>query len=445
MPVSPSRSVAFEILLRVVERDSYASELLHSNLCSRLSVKDRALATELVMGVLRWQSLIDGAIAESSSLALGKIDHEVLIALRLAVFQLAWLSRVPTSAAINESVELVKQARKRSASAFANAVLRRISRLREDLKPTLPIQARDPRTLAGLSAHPVWLVERWVSRYGPDVAGKICDYDQSVPVTSLRLRDASAEDALHNEGVSLAPGEFLANARRIVAGNITQTKALEHKLVAIQDEASQLVAALVGSGSRFLDCCAAPGGKTWSIADRNPSREITAVELHPHRARLLKERVVAQNVQVINDDVSKLTFEAPFDRVLVDAPCSGTGTLARNPEIKWRLREHDLADLQERQVSILGSAREKVALGGRIVYSSCSLENEEGEGVVQKVLSEDTRFRTVNLDDELHRLTNSGELVVKDTRVLVNGPFLRTIPGIHRCDGFFVAAFQRIA
>lgn len=445
MPVSPSRSVAFEILLRVVERDSYASELLHSNLCSRLSVKDRALVTELVMGVLRWQSLIDIAIAESSSLPLGKIDHEVLVALRLAVFQLAWLSRVPISAAINESVELVKQARKRSASAFANAVLRRISRLRDDLKPTLPIRTRDPRTLAALSAHPLWLVERWVSRYGPDVAGKICNYDQSIPVTNVRLRDASAEDALDSEGVSLAPGEFVANARRIVAGNITQTKAFEHKRVVIQDEASQLVAAIVGSGSRFLDCCAAPGGKAWSIADRNPSAEIIAVELHAHRARLLKERVVAQNVHIINGDVSKLTFEAPFDRVLVDAPCSGTGTLARNPEIKWRLREHDLADLPQRQVSILKSASEQVALGGTIVYSTCSLENEEGEDVIQKVFSADTRFRTVNLDDQLCQLTNSGELILKDTRLLVSGPFLRTIPGIHQSDGFFVAAFQRIA
>jgi len=445
MPVSPSRSVAFEILLRVVERDSYASELLHSNLCSRLSVKDRALVTELVMGVLRWQSLIDIAIAESSSLPLGKIDHEVLVALRLAVFQLAWLTRVPISAAINESVELVKQARKRSASAFANAVLRRISRLRDDLKPTLPIRTRDPRTLAALSAHPLWLVERWVSRYGPDVAGKICNYDQSIPVTNVRLRDASAEDALDSEGVSLAPGEFVANARRIVAGNITQTKAFEHKRVVIQDEASQLVAAIVGSGSRFLDCCAAPGGKAWSIADRNPSAEIIAVELHAHRARLLKERVVAQNVHIINGDVSKLTFEAPFDRVLVDAPCSGTGTLARNPEIKWRLREHDLADLPQRQVSILKSASEQVALGGTIVYSTCSLENEEGEDVIQKVFSEDTRFRTVNLDDQLCQLTNSGELILKDTRLLVSGPFLRTIPGIHQSDGFFVAAFQRIA
>ena len=445
MPVSSSRSVAFEILLRVVERDSYASELLHSNLCSRLSVKDRALVTELVMGVLRWQSLIDIAIAESSSLPLGKIDHEVLVALRLAVFQLAWLSRVPISAAINESVELVKQARKRSASAFANAVLRRISRLRDDLKPTLPIRTRDPRTLAALSAHPLWLVERWVSRYGPDVAGKICNYDQSIPVTNVRLRDASAEDALDSEGVSLAPGEFVANARRIVAGNITQTKAFEHKRVVIQDEASQLVAAIVGSGSRFLDCCAAPGGKAWSIADRNPSAEIIAVELHAHRARLLKERVVAQNVHIINGDVSKLTFEAPFDRVLVDAPCSGTGTLARNPEIKWRLREHDLADLPQRQVSILKSASEQVALGGTIVYSTCSLENEEGEDVIQKVFSEDTRFRTVNLDDQLCQLTNSGELILKDTRLLVSGPFLRTIPGIHQSDGFFVAAFQRIA
>jgi 16S rRNA (cytosine967-C5)-methyltransferase len=397
------------------------------------------------MGVLRWQSLIDIAIAESSSLALGKIDHEVLVALRLAVFQLAWLSRVPTSAAINESVELVKQARKRSASAFANAVLRRISRLRDDLKPTLPIRTRDPRTLAALSAHPLWLVERWVSRYGPDVAGKICNYDQSIPVTNVRLRDASAEDALDSEGVSLAPGEFIANARRIVAGNITQTKAFEHKRVVIQDEASQLVAAIVGSGSRFLDCCAAPGGKAWSIADRNPSAEIIAVELHAHRARLLKERVVAQNVHIIHGDVSKLTFEAPFDRVLVDAPCSGTGTLARNPEIKWRLREHDLADLPQRQVSILKSAREQVALGGTIVYSTCSLENEEGEDVIQKVFREDTRFRTVNLDDQLCQLTNSGELILKDTRLLVSGPFLRTIPGIHQSDGFFVAAFQRIA
>lgn len=445
MPASPSRSVAFEILLRVVERDSYASELLHSNLCSPLSVKDRALANELVMGVLRWQSVIDGAIAESSFLPLGKIDPEVLIALRLAVFQLAWLSRVPTSAAINESVELVKQARKRSASAFANAVLRRISRFRDDLKPALPIQARDPRTLAVLSAHPVWLVERWVSRYGSDVAGKICNYDQSVPVTSLRLRDASAEDALHNEGVSLAPGEFVANARRIIAGNITQTKVLEHKRVAIQDEASQLVAAIVSSGSRFLDCCAAPGGKTWSIADRNPSAEITAVELHAHRARLLKERVSTQNVRVINGDISNLTFATPFDRVLVDAPCSGTGTLARNPEIKWRLQEHDLADLNERQVSLLKAAREQVAIGGTLVYSTCSLENEEGEGVVQTVFSADTRFRIVDLDDELRRLTNSGELVVKETRLLVNGPFLRTIPGIHKSDGFFVAVFQRVA
>jgi len=397
------------------------------------------------MGVLRWQSLIDIAIAESSSLPLGKIDHEVLVALRLAVFQLAWLSRVPTSAAINESVELVKRARKRSASAFANAVLRRISRLRDDLKPTLPIRTRDPSTLAALSAHPLWLVERWVSRYGPDVAGKICNYDQSIPVTNVRLRDASAEDALDSEGVSLAPGEFVANARRIVAGNITQTKAFEHKRVVIQDEASQLVAAIVGSGSRFLDCCAAPGGKAWSIADRNPSAEIIAVELHAHRARLLKERVVAQNVHIINGDVSKLTFEAPFDRVLVDAPCSGTGTLARNPEIKWRLREHDLADLPQRQVSILKSAREQVALGGTIVYSTCSLENEEGEDVIQKVFSEDTRFRTVNLDDQLCQLTNSGEVILKDTRLLVSGPFLRTIPGIHQSDGFFVAAFQRIA
>lgn len=445
MPVSASRSVAFKILLRVVERDSYASELLHSDLCSQLSVKDRALATELVMGVLRWQSVIDRGIATTSSLPLAKIDREVLIALRLAVFQIGWLDRVPASAAIHESVELVKQARKRSASAFANAVLRNISRFRDSLKPASPVQAHDPTTLAELSAHPPWLVERWITHCGLEVAGKICNFDQSIPVTSVRVRDASAEDALRNEGVSLAPGEFLVNARRIVAGNITQTKALEQKLVAIQDEASQLVAAIVGSGARFLDCCAAPGGKTWAIADRNPSSAITAVELHAHRARRLKERVSARNVQVVHGDISTLSFETPFDRVLVDAPCSGTGTLARNPEIKWRLQEHDLADLHERQVSILKSAREQVASGGTLVYSTCSLEKEEGEDVVEKVFSGDARFRTINLEEELRRLAISGEVAVTNHGLLVNGPFLRTIPGVHQCDGFFVAAYERIS
>jgi len=445
MPVSPARATAFEILLRVAQQRSYASELLHSDLCSPLNQKDRALATELVMGVLRWQSVIDAAVAEASSLSLAKVDAEVLIALRLATFQLLWLDRVPPRAAIYESVELVKRARKRSAVPFANAVLRKVAQSRDPnrLKPHEP--ARDPETLASLSAHPGWLVQRWYMRYGADAAHQICSYDQTIPPTTIRLRGSSAEDALRDEGISLAPGQFLTAARRVLSGNVTQTKAFDQKLIVIQDEASQLVAAIVGSGSRFLDCCAAPGGKTLAIADRNPAAKIVAVELHAHRARLLKERVTAPNVQVINADMSTLAFDAQFDRVLVDAPCSGTGTLARNPEIKWGLRQHDLPDLHLRQTAILNSAMDKLAPGGELVYATCSLEHEEGETVIEEALRGMKRFRILNIAEKLNQLRDSEELLVDDQSSLVHGPHLRTIPGKHQCDGFFVAILKRIS
>src|SRR5262249_33205569 len=156
-------------------------------------------------------------------------------------------------------------------------------------------------------------------------------------------------------------------------GNVTATRAFRQGRVAIQDEASQLVALLVGKGKNILDCCAAPGGKTRVIAERNPAASIVAVELHPHRARLLRELVRAKNVEVITGDIRELPLASQFDRVLADVPCSGTGTLARNPEIKWRLKAEDLADLQARQLAILQTAMQKVAPGGRVVYSTCSL------------------------------------------------------------------------
>jgi 16S rRNA (cytosine967-C5)-methyltransferase len=445
MAVSPARATAFEILMRVAQQRSYASELLHSDLCSPLSQKDRALATELVMGVLRWQSVIDAAVAEASSLSLAKLDAEVLIALRLATFQLLWLDRVPPHAAIYESVELVKQARKRSAVPFANAVLRKVAQSRDANRPKPDEPARDPEMLATFSAHPGWLVQRWYSRYGADAAHQICSYDQAIPPTTIRLRGSSAEDALRDEGISLAPGQFLTAARRVLSGNVTQMKAFDQKLIVIQDEASQLVAAIVGSGSRFLDCCAAPGGKTLTIADRNPAAKIVAVELHAHRARLLKERVTAPNVQVINADMSTLAFDAQFDRVLVDAPCSGTGTLARNPEIKWRLQQHDLPDLHRRQTAILNSAMDKLAPGGELVYATCSLEHEEGETVIEEALKENKRFRISNIAEKLNQLRDSEELLVEDPSSLIHGPYLRTIPGKHQCDGFFVAILKRIS
>jgi 16S rRNA (cytosine967-C5)-methyltransferase len=420
----------------------------------RLAVVDHSLATELVMGVLRWRSLLDSQIAKSSAQPLSKLDLEILTALRLAVYQLGWLSRIPARAAINESVELVKRARKRSAASFVNAVLRKVaagmSPIDEPDQPAISNAA--PETLAASSAHPPWLVERWINAYGFDSALRICHYDQSIPVTAIRLRRPEAEDQLRTEGIELAPGAFLASARRVQHGDVTRTAAFRAGLCVIQDEASQLVAALVGHSARVLDCCAAPGGKTAAIADRNPSAEIAAIDFHPHRARLLRKLLGAHNptteagpgnIHIVAADARNLPFVAKFDRVLADVPCSGTGTLSRNPEIKWRLTPEDLTDLQLRQLAILRSAMAQVAAGGRLIYSTCSLEREENEDVIERSPVAGPSFRVVDCSTELERLQQEGELICPDPSSFTRGPYLRTLPGVHPCDGFFAAILER--
>jgi 16S rRNA (cytosine967-C5)-methyltransferase len=452
--VSAARAAAFDILLRVERESSYASELLHSQTYAKLTPTDHALTMELVMGVLRWQSLLDSEIVKSSAQPLSKLDFEILTALRLAVYQFRRLSRIPVRAAINESVELVKRARKRSAAPFVNAVLRKIVTYSAPVDNLLPhaLDTSSGATLADSAAHPIWLVERWIDAYGLEAATEICRYNQSVPVTSIRIRQPETEERLRAEGIELAPGALLASARRVEHGDVSKTAALRVGLCAIQDEASQLVAALVGRAEHVLDCCAAPGGKTVAIADQNLNAKMVAVDLHPHRALLLRRllrglkgaEVGGGNLRVIAADAGQLPFAAKFDRVLADVPCSGTGTLSRNPEIKWRLTPEDLGDLQRRQLAILRSALGQVAPGGRLIYSTCSLEREENEDVVDQALAENSSFRVVDCRSGLERLHREGRLIFPDPSRLTRGPYLRTLPGVQPCDGFFAAILERI-
>ena len=439
MPISPARTVAYDILLRVERQDAYAAELLHSERLEPLGPPDRALATEIVMGVLRWRSRLDDEIAPAAARPIEKLDLEVLIALRVAAYQLRYLSRIPAHAAIHDSVELVKRARKRSAAPFANAVLRKVAAASESSGPIELTSAAVAREFA----HPLWLVERWVSEFGLERTQAICGHDQRIPATAIRIDDAAVEAELRDEGVELSPGVLLTTARIVTAGDITHTRAFREGRVFIQDEASQLVARLVGTGSRLLDCCAAPGGKTAALAARNPTAQIVAAEIHAHRAKLLRQRVRAANVEVIHADALTLPGAGAFDRVLADVPCSGTGTLARNPEIKWRLKPEDLGDLHRRQVAILDAALRQLAPAGRAVYSTCSLEREECEAVVEEVLRERSEYMLLDCGDGLQRLRAAGELAWPDADSLLSGQFLRTIPGVHPCDGFFAAMVER--
>jgi len=442
MPATPARAAAFEILLRVERDNSYASELLHSDRNAKLSPVDHGLTTELVMGVLRWRSLLDRSLASASSQKLHRLDLEVLAALRLGMYQLMFLSRIPARAAIFEAVELVKTFRKRSAAPFVNAVLRKASANQPDVDAGMQ-NATDAKTLAANSAHPGWLVDRWTERYGLATARQICAHDQTVPATAIHVYDNQTADELDQAGIQLSPGLLLTSARRVRSGDVTKTRAHREGRASIQDEASQLVALLLGRGEMILDCCAAPGSKTQLLARQNPQGTVFATDLHPHRALLLRELTDSPNVHVLAADARHLPFKLGFDRILADVPCSGTGTLARNPEIKWRLTAEDLLDLQSRQVAILKSALAQLAPGGRFVYSTCSLEREENEMVVETILAEGSEFNLIDCRVHLQQLQQSGELAWMGLDSLVSGPYLRTLPGVHPCDGFFAAIIER--
>ena len=452
MAVSPARLAAFNILLRVEREAAYAVELLHSSLLEELQPLDRNLATEIVMGVLRWRSVLDGLIARLSFTPFRKLDLEVLIALRIGIYQKQFLSKVPAHAAVNESVELVKQAKKVSAAPLVNAVMRKVKSAAYDPRAARPAGID---YLSSALAHPKWLAERWTDQFGSDQASLICEYDQRVPPTVLRLSAVEDERWLGEQGIQLSPGALLNTARVVTSGDLsattlpattalpTATALPKDGRIAIQDEGSQLVAALVGNGRRILDCCAAPGGKTAAMATRLPEAEIVATELHPHRARLLRTLAPQPNVQVLTADALNLPYGAEFDRVLADVPCSGTGTLARNPEIKWRLKPEDLGDLETRQIAILRAAMRYLASGGRLVYSTCSLEPEENEQVVSACLKAESGFQIIPVRDALAQLQKSGELVWPNIDQLVSGNFLRTLPGVHPCDGFFAAILEK--
>jgi 16S rRNA (cytosine967-C5)-methyltransferase len=426
------------------------------------------------MSTLRWQSALDARIARHCTRPLAKLDVEVLIALRLAAVQLFHLDRIPSHAAVDESVELVKRSGKRSAAGMANAILRKLAaeagsaRSSSDEtaappdisaeiaaassapKKAVKIQ-ETPDSLAATYSHPEWLVRRWIDMYGYTEACAICQAGQMAPRPALRMLSADSlaiEAELAQEGVYLAPSVLLRSARRLLSGELVKTLAVRSGRVAIQDEASQLVALLAGGGENILDCCAAPGGKTLAMAANNPQAKITAVELHPHRAEALKQRLrnmdaeLASRITVLTGDFATLPFDQRFDLILADVPCSGTGTLARNPEIRWRLRESNLPSLAELQLSILRRAASLLAPGGRLVYSTCSFEPEEGESVVDELLRGTEGLCLLDCGERLAELKLSGELTWPQPENLLHGKFLRTRPGLHLCEGFFAALIE---
>jgi 16S rRNA (cytosine967-C5)-methyltransferase len=447
--ISPARREAFRILHAVGRGPAHADDLLRGSAVSALAPADRHLATALVLGVLRWQIWLDAQIRPLLKRPGAKLDSEVLTALRLGAFQLLFLDRVPAHAAIGESVELAKQAGHRFASAMVNAVLRKLAQ-RESV-------SESASNAAVVQAYPAWMVERWVAHYGHDAASAICLHGQAQPATAVRIEDPKVEEELAQSRVQLAPGELLACARVVSAGDVTATAAFHEEHVRIQDEGSQLIAELAaccldsndGKAKSVIDACAAPGGKTLILAERIPQARIVACEasakrLAPMRGRLA---VYADRIECRHADAAALEETSAFDLALVDAPCSGTGTLGRNPEIRHRLKPEDLTRHAERQRLILRAASRAVRPGGYVVYSTCSLELEENEQVVAAVLEESPDARQVSLAARIDRLREqnilTGTGAEKLHARLTEQGALRLLPGAAHTDGFFVALIEK--
>lgn len=437
--VSPARKAAFSIL-KTMEKLGHSDTLLRGASVEALSEPDRKLTTALVLGVLRWQIQLDRQFRPLLKHPSAKLDPEALIALRLGAFQLLHMDRIPARAAIDESVELTKLEGHRFASGMVNAVLRKLA----DAAPQEKNNQRDDCR----EAYPAWITERWAESYGPAAACSICDYGQQQPDLSVRL-SADAEQELLADGVELAPGEFLTAARRIVSGDVTKTAAFLEGRIRIQDEGSQLIAELAPRGLRILDCCAAPGGKTLILGESNPQAEIIACDGSHQRLAALRKRLqgLGDRVQCRLADVTHLDDENAFDTVLADVPCSGTGTLGRNPEIRHRLRIEDLPRQAERQKAILQSAMRAARPGGHVLYSTCSLEPEENEDVVDAVLSANSCGRTVPLRSRIEELRREGIITVEGAEKLLKcltpEGYLRLLPGVHHTDGFFAALIEK--
>jgi len=433
-----ARALAIRVLERVETGRAFLNLALDSELSRTrgLDPRDAALVTELCYGAMRRQLALDCALAHFSKKPLSRIEPRVLCALRVGAYQLFYL-RVPRRAAVAETVEALKQVGSSRAAGFANALLRKLSQL-DELPP--PPASDWVAQLAVRESHPQWLVARWVDRFGRQAAeAMISANNRPAPLTvranPTRNQRSELLERLARAGLTARPTTASPQGVTIAApGNVRELPGYAEGLWQVQDEAAQLVVqyAAVADGSRVLDACAAPGGKACQLAER---AIVVANDIHPGKLRKLEaeaERLgLRDRIELLEHDAATPFPKRlkQFDAVLVDAPCSGLGTLHRHPELRYRRKESDIPRLVRLQRAILDSCRQVVSPGGLLIFAVCSPEPEEGEQQVDWLLRAHPEFALEPPPGVLELPLERG--------------FLRTLPGERSWDGFFAARLRR--
>jgi 16S rRNA (cytosine967-C5)-methyltransferase len=446
---SPARAASFRALVAIASHHRDLPTALVESRRQLADERDRSLAAAIVHGTLRWQRACDYLIGRVSTRSIEALDESVLIILRLSLYQILHLDRVPAAAVVDDAVNLARAAGKTSAAGFVNAVLRSTLRQRRSLpfpqRPADPGDREAATAYLGITwSHPDWLVERWLDRFGFERTEKWVRFNNepaplTLSVNRLRATRDEVRSALSREGIETDETIVSPYGLRVLTGNPLRQRA--HDLFLVQDESSQLVPLAVDAhaGERTLDLCAAPGGKTVSMSgDMGNTGVLVACDVRTRRVALLRETLRhagCDRAHVMHVPAAgALPFADAFDRVLVDAPCSGLGTVRRDPDIKWRRHAQDLPAMADRQITLLQRAAAVVRPGGRLVYATCSSEPDENEMIVDRFLASETGFRLVDL-----RRDGRAELAP----VLDDRGMLRTLPFEHGLEAFFAAALQR--
>jgi 16S rRNA (cytosine967-C5)-methyltransferase len=451
--IAPARIAAYGVLRAVSGGNADLPTALARAREDLSDERDRAMVADISTGVQRWRGRLDHLLAAFSKRPLERLDPEIVEILRLGAYQLLYHSRVPASAVVDDAVNLARRTGKRSAAGFVNAVLRTVSGSRSNLSwPSRPANPADRAAALDYFAvslsHPRWLAARWYDRVGFEAAESWMVFNNTparltLRANRLRLDRGQLAARLAAEHVVVQPGRFAPEALIVEKGQPFNGRALHEGWCVVQDEASQLVSALAGQnpGERVLDTCASPGGKTTAIAAAmGGTGLLVACDVRARRMDLLKRTVEvsgATNVRLVQADLKEaLPFTRSFDCVLVDAPCSGLGTLRRDPDIRWRRTEADLPVLAATQTVMLAHAAETVRLGGRLVYATCSSEPEENDAVTDSFLAAHADFSLLDARSAASALP---------TTVVDSHGYLRTLPFAHGLEAFFGAVFERRA
>lgn len=443
------RAICLEILNRIERADGHPDRLLSDSFkrYRHLTTLDRGFLTELTYGVLRWRERLDWLIRHLSKIPFEKIETETRNILRLGLYQMEFLTRTPASAAVNESVELAKRHRGAGGGGFVNAMLRSYLRKREEI--SYPEIEQDPALhISVLYSHPIWLVKRWIEEMGIEETMKACEFNNRIsPLTlranTLKIGREELIERLREKGLKPIPTSFSSEGIQLDdPPPISEWPFLKEGLFVIQDEASQLVTSILDpkAGERILDGCASPGGKTTHMAQRMKNQgEVYALDLTSEKLALIEEicgRLGIRTVRTIRGDASHPLpgmEERGFDRILADVPCSGFGTLRKNPDLKWRREEREIRRLHKLQWAILNNLSVYLKRGGILVYSTCTIFREENEEVINQFLKTHADFKLQSISD----------LFPKQYDPLIENGCLKTFPPKDGMDGFFIARMIR--